>query len=340
MDKFVLFIARERWAEPPDVNLQKAFAEAGRNFGPEHPVLFASMDAKGPDRALAGSAAIAIAWEPLNANYRKDQKAKLRDELLPFVASAQSCMFFLHNNTRGTVWGSQRQLITNLRLDIRPVEDTYSRKAFPPYSTFCSVVAAAGASLSAFEHHLGALAPFLLKGNGSDSKPSPKDDLGRRDDLSPKDDLLARLGETGWLHDLKGANTFLQPTRKDIAPDQPPARRREQYEIIKEHPSDFIERRIIRGLTELREHPFVQASSEIEMQLVAIIDRLFEANRTWFAINAEAHRAFAHEGADWIFAQMSLLCSEFELIASTVSNFIQNLEEDQGEHNDKSPVHR
>jgi hypothetical protein len=292
MHKLVLFTSKEGWGNPSNLNLQGSFAESGRHFGSEHLVLFAAPSGKGAVPELATSASIAIAWEPpLGRSYRQAQIAKIRDHLRPFLDTATFCSLVLHQNTEETKWDHQRRLIRDLRCDTFWSEEKYSHGP-PPYTLFCYAILAAGDPASTFENHLNSLVIYLLRDARPQQTPNPVNELAQR------------LGkESGWLHLLVGAKAALTPLKRGLAKTQPDSARLEQYEILKEHRVDLVQRRM-NMLTELRSYPAAQSDAGIRARLDKIATDLENANATWISMKDVVIRGFTSERANQVYDKL------------------------------------
>jgi hypothetical protein len=314
MHKLVLFTSNERWGDPSDLNLESSFAESGRHFGSEHLVLFAAPSGKGAAPELATSAPIAIAWEPPQGrSYRRAQIAKIRDDLRPFLGAATYCSLVLHQNTEETKWDHQRKLIRDLRCDTFLSEEKYSHGP-PPYTLFCCAIVAAGDAASTFENHLNSLVIYLLRG----ARP--------RETLNPVNELTQRLGKgSGWLHLLVGAKAALTPLKCGLAKTQPDSVRLEQYEILKEHRVDLIQRRM-NMLAELRSYPAVQTDAEIRARLDNIATDLEGANATWISLKDVVIRGFTSKRANQVYDKLRDLFRILDTIEVETSDAIRYLQ--------------
>ena len=320
MHKFILFTSTDDWGSPNqgrgDPNLKKSFGKIGRSFGADHLVLFAGIDASGPEIDHTSNA-VAIVWEPsYGTNYKTDHKERIRGALAPFTERATHYGLAFHYNTEPLIWELQRSLIKYKDHSRSTVaEKKYHHSRTSPYTLFCDAVTAAGTAR--FEGCLGQLSRDFFK----QAEPAiPADDLS-----NPSEDLGRMLGgDTGWLHNFKSAKTVLGPTRKGLASDQSQTRREDQYNIIKGHPADFIERRI-REIEDLRRHQLARADPQIAKRMEIIASHLDDANRTWRSINGIVAQDFTNERADNLRGQLEVLSSMFEAIEMKVFDVASHL---------------
>lgn len=320
MHKFILFTSTDDWGSPNQVrgdqNLKKSFGEIGRSFGTDHFVLFAGVDAKGAEIDHASNA-VAIVWEPpLGKSYKTDQKKRIQGALAPFIEKATHYGLALHYNTEPLTWERQRSLIKYQEHSRSTVaEKKYHHSKTSPYTLFCDAITAAGTAR--FEGCLEQLSRDFFKqvapAIANDDLSNPSEELGR---------MLG--GDTGWLHNFKGAKTLLGPTRKGLASDQSQTNREDQYNIIKGHPADYIERRITE-IEDLRRHQLARADPQIAKRMEVIASHLGDANRTWHSIKGIVAQDFTNDRADKLLGQLEVLSSMFETIELEVSDVASHL---------------